>query len=185
MASRDAVRFLAIGRIVLGVAMLLLPRRTAAAWVGADADTAGASVLGRALGVRDAVFGGMLLHTLAQPQVAQRWTATCGVCDTVDGLAALAVRDQLPTARGRLGGLFALGSGLAHLGLSRQLVSSSSSSSSDLSPPAPASSPETVMPDGADEAKRAMGARTIGVDTPGHGSGATTGDPSQPGGLTQ
>jgi hypothetical protein len=50
------------------------------------------------------------------------------------------------------------------------------------------------MPDGADEAKRAMGARTIGVDAPGTpgssaggvGSGAGPGgDPEQTGGLQQ
>jgi hypothetical protein len=119
---RDAVRILAIGRIALGVAMLLFPRIAAAAWVGRDAATPGASVLARALGVRDAVFGGMLLHTLDHPQVAQRWTAACGACDLVDGSAAVAVRSSLPPVRGRAGAVFALAAGAAHLALSRQLA---------------------------------------------------------------
>ena len=122
MAPRDAVRALAIGRIAIGVAMLVAPRTAMGLWVGKDVDTAGASVMGRALGVRDAVFGGMLLHTLDHPQVAQRWTATCGACDTVDGLAAAGVRSSLPPVRGTLGTLVALGSGAAHLALSRQLA---------------------------------------------------------------
>jgi hypothetical protein len=120
--SRDVVRVLAIGRIALGVAMLLAPRRAAAAWIGPAADTAGATVLARALGVRDAVFGGMLLHTRSSPQIARRWTATCGACDVVDGASAWAVRGSLPPIRGRAGALFALGAGAAHLALAQRLA---------------------------------------------------------------
>ena len=121
MAPRDAVRVLAVSRIAIGVAVMLAPRTTMGMWVGRDASSDGAAVMGRALGIRDAVFGGMLLHTLSSPQVAQRWTATCGACDTFDGLASVAVRDGLPPVRGPLGTLLAFGSGAAHLALSRQL----------------------------------------------------------------
>ena len=167
MSPRDLVRGAAIARIAIGIFMLVAPRRAAGGWIGSDADSAGATVLSRALGIRDAVFGGMLLHTLSTPQVAQRWTATCGACDLVDGAAALGVAGDLPRFRGILGALFAIGSGATHLVLSRQLTSAEGLESvAAQSPPAPASAPETVMPDGAEEAKRAMGARTIGVDTP-------------------
>jgi hypothetical protein len=167
MAPRDTVRALAVTRIALGAGLLLAPRRGGAAWVGGDGATPGASALARAVGIRDVVFGGMLLHTLDHPQVAQRWTATCGLVDAVDGTAVLAVRDQLPGGRGLLGSLVGFGSAVVHLALSRQLTSPSGlEGAAARSTPAPASSPDTVMPDGAEEAKRAMGARTIGVDTP-------------------
>ena len=121
MSSRDAVRALAIGRIAFGVALVLAPRRASSAWLGVSGDTGAASVLGRAVGIRDVVFGGMLLHTLSHPQVARRWTATCGACDLVDGSAALAARSSLPPVRGRAGALFALGAGAAHVALAQQL----------------------------------------------------------------
>jgi len=166
---------MAIGRIAIGLLMVIAPRKFGASWVGSDFDTPGASVLGRALGIRDAVFGGMLLHTLDHPQVGKRWTMTCGACDTFDGLSALAVRKDLPPVRGLGGTILALGSGAAHLALAQQLDgaaegesagASASEASAAQSTPAPASSPETVMPDGAEEAKRMMGARTIGGDHP-------------------
>ena len=117
MGSRDTVRALAIGRIVLGASLVLAPRRVASGWVGSDADTGAASV-GRALGARDVVLGGMLLHILDNPQVAQRWTATCGAVDAVDGLALLAARREIPTVRG-LAWASALGSAVGHFALSR------------------------------------------------------------------
>lgn len=158
---------MAIGRIVIGALMVVAPRRFGASWVGSDFDTPGAGVLGRALGVRDAVLGGMLLHTLDHPQVGKRWAMTVGACDTADGLAALAVRKDLPPVRGLGGTLLALGSGAAHIALAQQLDSPDGLADvAAQSTPAPASSPETVMPDGAEEAKRMMGARTIGVDHP-------------------
>ena len=122
MSSRDAVRALAIGRIAVGVAYVLAPRRAASVWIGRAGETGGASVFARAAGIRDAVFGGMLLHTLSHPQVARRWTATCGACDLVDGAAAWAVRSSLPPARGRAFALFAFGAGAAHLALAQQLA---------------------------------------------------------------
>lgn len=122
MAPRDAIRILAFGRIAIGVSTLMFPRLAMGSWVGRQAHTAAMSVAGRALGVRDAIFGGMLLHTLDHPQVAQRWAATCGACDVVDGVAALNVRSELPPVRGLAGTLLALGSGAAHLALSRQLA---------------------------------------------------------------
>ncbi len=119
MAPRDAARALAIGRIVIGVLLVLAPRRAAAGWVGADALTPGASVIARALGVRDAIFGGMVLHTVDHPQVGKRWLAACAVADGVDFAAAFAVRDDLPPVRGKLGMLVAGGAAVAHAALAQ------------------------------------------------------------------
>jgi hypothetical protein len=158
---RDAVRALAFGRIVIGVALLLAPRRVGRLMLGPGADNAAASVAGRALGIRDTVLGFLTIHTLDRPQVAQRMVATCGVVDAIDFVAARAARDELPGFRAKLFQFVAGGSAIDHFVLSRLMTSADSLSEvAAQSPPQPASSPETVMPDGADVAKRAMGART-------------------------
>jgi hypothetical protein len=167
MAPSSIVRALAVVRIGIGAVLLLAPRRAAASWIGFGAYAPGVPVIGRALGARDALMGGMLLHTARHPQVGRRWTATCGAIDLVDGGALLAERRDVPAANA-IGGLaVAFGSALVHFALARALTSPSGlEDAAARSTPAPASSPETVMPDGAEEAKRAMGARTIGVDPP-------------------
>ena len=161
MSPRDAVRGLAIARIVVGAALLLAPRWAGRRFLGDTVDTAGGSVLGRALGARDAVLGGMLLHTLDNPQVARRWTATCGGVDAVDFFAVVSAGSGIPFSKRFSFMLVAGGSAVAHGVLSRQIVSAEGLSDFAASgPPAPASSAEAVEPDGADVAKRAMGART-------------------------
>ena len=167
MSPRDAVRALAIGRIVLGLALLLAPRLAGRLAVGPDADSAGASVIARALGIRDAIFGGMVLHTADHPQVGQRWLTACAVADAVDASAVLAARRDLPVSKALPFFLVAGGSAVAHTVLSRGLTSAEGTSESDAAqaPPAPASSPQTVYPDGSQEAMRSMGARTEGKIT--------------------
>ena len=163
MSPGNAVRALAIGRIVLGVILVLAPRRSARLFISADADSAGGSVLGRALGVRDAIFGGMVLHTAGHPQVGQRWLRACAVADGVDAFAVVAARRELPTLKWLQFLLVAGGSAAAHTALSQAVVSSEGlSDAAATSAPQPASSPETVYPDGSAEAMRSMGARTEG-----------------------
>ena len=122
MSPRDAVRGLAIGRIVLGVSLLLFPRLVGRLSIGPDADTAAVTVLSRALGARDAVMGGMLLHTLQNPQVAQRWIKTCGALDTIDMTAAFLARDGLPPSRRVLFYALAGGSAVAHTALAPRIA---------------------------------------------------------------
>ena len=163
MSPRAAVRALAFGRIAIGLALVLAPRRAAAGWIGSDADRPGASLLARALGIRDAIFGGMVLHTVDHPQVGRRWLAACAVADAVDFTAALSVRGDLPPVRGTMGMLVAGSSAAAHAALAQAVASPGGLEDVAAStPPAPASSPETVYPDGSDEAMRSMGARTSG-----------------------
>ena len=121
MSPHDAVRGLAIGRIAIGVALVLFPRFVGRRMVGDDGARTAVTVLSRALGIRDAVLGGMLLHTLSNPQVAKRWISTCGAVDAVDLTAAFLARDGLP---GRLRLMFYLvagGSAAAHTALAQQL----------------------------------------------------------------
>jgi hypothetical protein len=119
---RDAARALAVGRIVIGAALVVAPRRAAAGWIGADGRRSGTTVLARALGARDMLLGAMVLHTVDHPGVAPRWLSATAACDAVDFAAATAVRDDLPRARGALGMAMAGGAAMAGLALSRALA---------------------------------------------------------------
>ncbi|MDQ3741665.1 MAG: hypothetical protein M3389_12065, partial [Actinomycetota bacterium] len=63
MSPRDAARALAFGRIAIGAACVVAPRSAGAMWIGADALRPGTTVFTRALGARDVLLGGMILHT--------------------------------------------------------------------------------------------------------------------------
>jgi hypothetical protein len=100
MAAADgwalgAGRAIAAGRIAAGLGMLLAPRAIARAWVG-DLGPGG-EALTRAVGIRDLVMGGIVLHTVDHPQIGPRWVATCAIADAVDGAASVAARRALPS----------------------------------------------------------------------------------------
>ncbi len=120
MEPRSAARALAVGRIAIGAGALLAPR-AAAVWLGRDAATPAATVLTRALGARDALLGGMVLHTIEHPEVAPRWLASTGAMDLIDGMAALSASGGLPARRGVAGAVFAGSAGVASLALARVL----------------------------------------------------------------
>src|SRR5918912_722466 len=65
-------------------------------WLGRPADTPAGAVAMRALGLRDAVLGGMALHTIDHPEVAPRWQRTCAAVDALDLAATAAARAALP-----------------------------------------------------------------------------------------
>jgi hypothetical protein len=59
-------RLAGITRICFGTAFIVAPRASARPWVGAGADSAGAQLLTRSMGVRDLLFGAGLLQALNQ-----------------------------------------------------------------------------------------------------------------------
>ncbi|MCW3013870.1 MAG: hypothetical protein JWO02_962 [Solirubrobacterales bacterium] len=93
-----SARILAGGRVLIGVALVVLPEQSSRPWLGDVSATAGAQVAVRALGIRDVLLGAITLHTLSHPQVGARWLQACAVADTVDAVATYAARDELPTA---------------------------------------------------------------------------------------
>ncbi|HEV3000386.1 MAG TPA: hypothetical protein VGW75_06575 [Solirubrobacteraceae bacterium] len=128
MRPRDAARALALGRIAIGAACAVAPRTAGALWIGADARRPGTTVFARALGARDVLLGAMVLHTVDHPEVAPRWLAATAACDAVDCASALAVRDDLPPARGAFGIALAGGAAVAGLALSRAAAARGSAS---------------------------------------------------------
>ena len=98
MAPRDAARVLAAGRIAVGAALLAAPRLTLGMWIGREAADRAVAPVGRALGVREVLLGGILLHTLDRPQVGSRWLRMLAVCETVDLAATVMAGRALPPA---------------------------------------------------------------------------------------
>jgi hypothetical protein len=96
MAPREVARALNRGRIAVGLALVLLPRRAARGWIGGVADDPGVQALARAHGIRDALLGALALHTIDNPQAGPRYQATLAICDAVDLGATLAARRSLP-----------------------------------------------------------------------------------------
>jgi hypothetical protein len=96
MTPREVARALNLGRVGLGVGLVLAPRLVARGWIGAEAASPAAGVVLRAHGSRDAVIGVIALHTLDNQQVAPRYLRTAAICDVVDLWATLAARRSLP-----------------------------------------------------------------------------------------
>jgi len=119
----EAARALAAGRIVFGVAALVAPRLSAAAWVGPVGLWKSTTPLTRALGARDVLLGMMALHTLDRPEVARRWQLSLAACDAVDGLSTLAVRDKLSRRSVAAVSVVAFGAAAAEVAIAQSLAS--------------------------------------------------------------
>lgn len=91
-------RLIAVGRVLFGIALVARPEQTTKRWLGGGAATAATQTAVRGLGIRDLILGAITLHTLNHPEVGPRWVATCAVGDTVDLLATVAARDELPSS---------------------------------------------------------------------------------------
>jgi hypothetical protein len=120
MRARDAVRALALGRVLIGAGFVAAPGVTARGWIGDDAERAGTQVMVRAMGIRDLILGLLTLHVADRPGVGPRTVATFAVADAVDFGATLAARDQLPPAAAA--GAMAVAGGAAVSGIALALA---------------------------------------------------------------
>jgi hypothetical protein len=96
MDAVDIARMQATGRTLVGVVLTVAPA-TAAGWVGPAAAETPTGVMGRALGIRDAVLGLGLLRFAADAEAARPWIAAATAADAVDFAASLVARDELPS----------------------------------------------------------------------------------------
>ena len=97
MSPRRAAGLLGAARAALGVAVLAAPEAVTSHWLGEDnASHPAVRYLARSLGARDLMLGVMVLRTLDDPRVASQLQAACAVADSVDALATVAARSQLP-----------------------------------------------------------------------------------------
>jgi hypothetical protein len=86
----------AIGRIVVGTALVAAPALAARTWIGDQADTPGAKVLARALGVRDLAIGLGVVLAMKNDAPVRGWLEGAALADVVDFGATLAAGDGIP-----------------------------------------------------------------------------------------
>jgi hypothetical protein len=87
--AHTAARMLAAGRLLIGVTMFAAPDLVAAPWVGEDARRAGARVVVRALGARDAALGAGTLVAAGDAAQLRRWLLASSASDAADFVATL------------------------------------------------------------------------------------------------
>ena len=98
MNPRRGALALAAGRLALGVAVLAAPEKVTARWLGEHAADPAVRYLARSLGARDLALGALVLATLDHPELGPRAQAWCALVDSVDALATVAARSDLPLA---------------------------------------------------------------------------------------
>lgn len=109
MDAVDIAKSNAIGRIVLGTALIAAPGLGARFWVGDDADAPGAKVLARALGARDLALGLGVVLAIKNDAPVRGWLEGAALADVVDFGATAAAGSRIPQAsRAGIMGLAAL-----------------------------------------------------------------------------
>jgi hypothetical protein len=98
MEPRNLARQVALGRAVLGAALVALPARACGGWVGPDAATAGGRVLTEGLGARDLALGLGTLRALSKGESLRTWFLASALADAVDCIATVRARGSIPAA---------------------------------------------------------------------------------------
>jgi hypothetical protein len=94
--GRDLARSNAVGRMVLGAALVAAPEHATRAWIGAAASTSVAKLLARALGARDLALGAGLLWAQRRQEPEHPWITAAALADTVDAAATVGAWRSLP-----------------------------------------------------------------------------------------
>lgn len=115
----NATRKVAVGvaalRIVYAVGLLAAPGRTAAAWVGADAQSPGGAVALRGLGARDLVLSVGVAAFAWSGGDARPWLVACAASDAADLTATLVAPGSALPSKAKPGAV-ALAGGFGVLG---------------------------------------------------------------------
>ena len=99
MDDRELARMLGVGRVVIGLTLVLAPRRSVQGYVG-EADPSFASqMFARGMGARDIAIGTGLLVALENDGEVARWLEAGALSDAGDFLSTLANLRELPTWR--------------------------------------------------------------------------------------
>jgi hypothetical protein len=86
MDHRTNVLAVARGRIVMGLAMLLVPGLMLRVMFGRNASTKTGRVMARMFGAREVVLGVGTVTSVKERTQDAEWTSACAVADAVDGL---------------------------------------------------------------------------------------------------
>jgi hypothetical protein len=120
MDHRTNVLVIARGRIILGLAMLLVPGIVLRIMLGRDASTSTARVLARMFGAREVALGVGTVTSVKEHTQDAEWVSAAAMSDAVDGLA-MAFSPGVP-ARCRPAALIGAGSALLGMQAARALA---------------------------------------------------------------
>jgi hypothetical protein len=120
MDTRTTVLGLARGRIVTGLAMLILPGVMLRILFGRQASTPSARVLARMFGAREFVLGVGTVTSVKERTQDAEWVSASAVADAVDGLA-MAFSPGVPR-RSRPAALVGAAAALLGIQAARQLA---------------------------------------------------------------
>lgn len=87
MDTRTTVLGIARGRIVMGIAMLVVPGIMLRIMFGRKASTPSARVMARMFGAREVVLGIGTVTSVKERSHDAEWVSACAVADGIDGLA--------------------------------------------------------------------------------------------------
>lgn len=97
MSLRNVATALALGRVGLGLALIVAPERIGRAWIGPAGTERAVEVVSRAVGIRDVAIGvGGAAALLAGSDSARAWLTAAAAADAGDLVATLLARDVLP-----------------------------------------------------------------------------------------
>lgn len=99
MDHRQLLRFIAIGRMALGTALLAAPRFLGRRLVGEVARSAAGRFVIRIAGARDLAIGYGTFRALQEDRDPATWAKLAAACDTVDATAALLSIGRMPTRK--------------------------------------------------------------------------------------
>lgn len=97
--SKDLVRMLSFGRMVIGAAAFVAPRRFARAWTGDTAEEVASSIATRGLGARDVALGLGTLLALEGDGPVKGWLEAQALADASDTFSTLANFGDMPGLR--------------------------------------------------------------------------------------
>ena len=89
MDYRQLLRSLAVGRVAVGLALVLVPSLAARGWAGDEGSRPATKVFLRALGIRDLALGVGTLRALERGEDPVPWARYGAAADGVDAAATL------------------------------------------------------------------------------------------------
>jgi hypothetical protein len=120
MDLRHTALYVSRMRVGLGIVMMASPRLAFGPIYGAGAGEPAARALGRMMGAREAVLGAGGAIAVGEERGSANWVSMIAVADGIDAVVNLGSRTL--GWRGRVLGIAAAASSVAHLLLARQLA---------------------------------------------------------------
>ena len=96
MDARALALAIAVGRVALGAALIVVPGRVASGWIGPPGKQPGAQLLTVATGARDLAVGAGTAVALRSGAPARTWVLAGALADLADLAATVRFRDALP-----------------------------------------------------------------------------------------